>query len=104
MPKESKRTRSGMDWTIISQSVALGVVVVVLSWMSIGLGLHLLPLIGVVFQFFMPLAFVVLMTYFRSEQKTRAQAVAEGVFAGCILLVVLSLMMAVLGLLQPAAG
>ena len=104
MPKESKRTRSGMDWTIISQSVALGVVVVVLSWMSIGLGLHLLPLIGVMFQFFMPLAFVVLMTYFRSEQKTRAQAVAEGVFAGCILLVVLSLMMAVLGLLQPAAG
>lgn len=104
MPKESKRTRSGMDWTIISQSVALGVVVVVLSWMSIGLGLHLLPLIGVVFQFFMPLAFVVLMTYFRSEQKTRPQAVAEGVFAGCILLVVLSLMMAVLGLLQPAAG
>ena len=104
MPKESKRTRSGMDWTIISQSVALGVVVVVLSWMSIGLGLHLLRLIGVMFQFFMPVAFVVLMTYFRSEQKTRAQAVAEGVFAGCILLVVLSLMMAVVGLLQPAAG
>jgi predicted branched-subunit amino acid permease len=104
MPKESKRTKSGMDWTIISQSVALGVVVVVLSWMSIGLGLHLLPLIGVVFQFFMPLAFVVLMTYFRSGQKTRPQAVAEGVFAGCILLVVLSLMMAVLGLLQPAAS
>ena len=64
----------------------------------------MLPLIGVVFQFFMPLAFVVLMTYFRSEQKTRPQAVAEGVFAGCILLVVLSLMMAVLGLLQPAAS
>lgn len=104
MPKESKRTRSGMDWTIISQNVALGVVVVVLSWMSIGLGLHLLPLIGVVFQFFMPLAFVVLMTYFRSEQKTRPQAVTEGIFAGCILLVVLSLMMAVLGLLQPATG
>ena len=104
MPKESKRTRSGMNWTIISQSVALGVVVVVLSWMSIGLGLHLLPLIGVVFQFFMPLAFVVLMTYFRSEQKTRPQAVAEGVFAGCIVLVVLALVMAVVGTLSPPAA
>ncbi|HUS71093.1 MAG TPA: hypothetical protein VM075_10030 [Anaerolineae bacterium] len=104
MPKEPKRTRSGMDWAIVSQNVALGVVIVVLSWMAVGLGLHQLPLVGVVFQFFMPLAFVVVMTYFRSEQKTRAQAVSEGVFAGCLLLVVLSLMMAVIGLLSPAAG
>ena len=104
MPKEPKRTRSGMHWAIVSQNVALGLVIVVLSWMAVGLGLHQLPLIGVVFQFFMPLAFVVVMTYFRSEQKTRAQAISEGVFAGCLLLVVLSLMMAVIGLLSPAAG
>jgi len=104
MPKEPKRTRSGMDWTLVSQNVALGVVIVVLSWMSIGLGLHEKPLVGVVFQFFMPLAFVVVMTYFRSEQKTRAQAVAEGVFAGCLLLVVLSLMTVAIGLLSPGAG
>lgn len=104
MPKELKRTRSGMDWALVSQNVALGVVIVVLSWLTIGLGLHLLPWVGIVFQFFMPLAFVAMMTYFRSEQKTRAQAVSEGVFAGCLLLVVLSLMMAVIGLLGPAAG
>jgi predicted branched-subunit amino acid permease len=103
MPRKAERTRSGMDWSIVSQNVALGVVVVVLSWMSVGLGLHQLPLIGVVFQFFMPLAFVVMMTYFRSEQKTRAQAASEAVFAGCILLVVLSLMMTVIGYLVPAA-
>ncbi|HUV73629.1 MAG TPA: hypothetical protein VMW79_04940 [Anaerolineae bacterium] len=104
MPKKPKARRSGMNWTIVSQNVALGVVVVVLSSMAVGLGLHQLPLIGVAFQFFMPLAFVLLMTYFRSEQKTRGQAVAEGVFAGCILLVVLTLMMAVISLLSPVAG
>lgn len=104
MPKRTSGRRSGMDWTVISQNVAIGMVVVVLSWMAIGLGLHLMPLIGVAFQFFMPLAFVALMTYFRSEQKTRAQAVSEGVFAGCILLVVLSLTMAVLSMLSPPAA
>jgi hypothetical protein len=86
---------------MISQSVALGVVIVVLSWAAVGLGLHTLPLVGVAFQFFMPLAFVVLMSYFRSEQKTRAQAIAEAVFAGCILLVVLTLMLAVISIIQP---
>jgi predicted permease len=104
MPKEPKRTRSGMDWAIVSQNVALGVVIVVLGLMANLLQLHQLPLVGIVFQFFMPLAFVVMMTYFRSEQKTRGQAAAEAVFAGCILLVVLSLIMAVVGLLMPAAG
>jgi len=104
MPKETKRTRSGMDWTIVSQNVAVGVVIVVLTLMADGLGLHQLPWVGVVFQFFMPLAFVVVMTYFKSEQKTRAQAVSEGIFAGCLLLVVLSLMRAVIALLSPAAG
>jgi riboflavin transporter FmnP len=69
----------------------------------VGLGLHQLPLVGVAFQFFMPLAFVILMTYFRSEQKTRAQSVAEGVFAGCVLLVVLTLMLGVISILQPPA-
>jgi hypothetical protein len=104
MPKEPKRTRSGMDWTTVSQNVALGVVIVVLSQMAYGLKLYQLPLVGVVFQFFMPLAFVVAMTYFRSEQKTRGQAIAESVFAGCLVLVVLSLVMTVIGLLTPAAG
>jgi predicted branched-subunit amino acid permease len=104
MPKDAKSGRRGMDWTMISQSVALGVVVVVLSWTAVGMGLHQLPLVGVAFQFFMPLAFVVLMTYFRSEQKTRAQAAAEGVFAGCVLLVVLNLLLGVISILQPAAG
>jgi len=104
MPKEPERTRSGMDWTLVSQNVALGVVIVVLSLLAAGLGLHQLPWVGIVFQFFMPLAFVVLMTYFRSGQRTRAQAVSEAIFAGCLLLVVLSLMMAVIGLLGPATG
>jgi predicted branched-subunit amino acid permease len=93
-----------MDWTLVSQNVALGVVIVVLSLLAAGLGLHQLPWVGIVFQFFMPLAFVVLMTYFRSGQRTRAQAVSEAIFAGCLLLVVLSLMMAVIGLLGPATG
>ena len=101
MPKESKRTRTALDGTIISQSVALGVVVVVLGDLSVRLGLHLLPLIGTVFQFFTPVAFVVLMTYFRSEQKTRPQAVAEGIFAGCIMWGVLTLMMEVIRTLTP---
>lgn len=102
--KQEKAKRSGMDWTVVSQNVALGVVIVVLSWLAVGLALHTLPLVGIVFQFFMPLAFVVLMTYFRSEQKTRGQAVAEGLFAGAILLVVLSLMMAVVSMLTPSAA
>lgn len=104
MPKGGKAGRRGMDWTMISQNVALGVVVVVLYWTAVGMGLHQLPLVGVAFQFFMPLAFVILMSYFRSEQKTKAQAVAEGVFAGCVLLVVLNLMLIVISMIQPAAG
>ncbi len=103
MAKGAKSGRQGMDWTMISQNVALGVVVVVLSWTAVGMGLHQLPLVGIAFQFFMPLAFVILMSYFRSEQKTRAQAVAEGVFAGCVLLVILNLMLAVISIIQPAA-
>jgi predicted branched-subunit amino acid permease len=103
MSKRAKGGRSGLDWTVISQNVAIGVVIVVLSWMAVGLGLHQLPLVGVAFQFFMPLAFVILMTYFRSEQKTRAQSVAEGVFAGCVLLVVLTLMLTVISIVQPPA-
>lgn len=102
MPKQEKAKRSGLDWTAVSQNVALGVVIVVLSWLSVGLRLHTLPLLGIVFQFFVPLAFVVLMTYFRSEQKTKAQAVTEGLFAGAVLLVVLSLMMAVVSMLAPS--
>ncbi len=102
MPKQSKTKGAGMDWAIVSQNVALGVVIVVLSRLAIDLGLYQLPLVGVVFQFFMPLAFVVLLTYYRSQQRTRGQAVAEGLFAGCILLVALSLMMAVLSMLRPA--
>jgi predicted branched-subunit amino acid permease len=104
MPKGAKGGRSGMDWTMISQSVALGVVIVVLSSAAVLLRLHQLPLVGVAFQFFMPLAFVVLMVYFRSKQKTRAQAVAEGVFAGCVLLVVLTLMLAVISVIQTPVG
>jgi hypothetical protein len=102
MPKQGKEKAPGIDWAMVSQSVALGVMVVVLSWLAIGLGLHQLPLVGVIFQFFTPLALVVLMTYFRSQQRTRGQAMAEGLFAGCILLVVLSLIMAVLSTLMPA--
>jgi predicted branched-subunit amino acid permease len=104
MAKRAKGGRKGLDWTVISQNVALGVVIVVLSWMAVGLGLHQLPLVGVAFEFFMPLAFVILIGYFRSEQKTRAQAVAEGVFAGCVLLVVLTLMLGVISILQQSAG
>jgi predicted branched-subunit amino acid permease len=104
MAKSAKGGRSGLDWTMISQSVALGLVIVVLSWAAVGMGLQQLPLVGVAFQFFMPLAFVVLIAYFRSEQKTRAQAVAEGVFAGCVLLVILTLMLAVISIIQPPVG
>jgi predicted branched-subunit amino acid permease len=104
MPKGAKGGKRGMDWTMISQNVALGVVVVVLGWMAAGMGLHQLPLIGVAFEFFIPVAFVILMSYYRSEQKTKAQAAAEGVFAGCVLLVILNLMLAVISIIQPAAG
>lgn len=103
MPKQAKAKGPGIDWTVVSQSVALGVIVVVLSWLAIGLGLHQLPFVGPVFQFFMPLALVVLVTYFRSQQRTRGQAVAEALFAGCILLVVLSLILAVGSTLAPAS-
>ena len=104
MPKQTKAKGPGMNWAVVSQNVALGGMVVVLSWLAIGLGLHKLPLVGVVFEFFMPLAFVVLLTYFRSEQRTRGQAVAEALFAGCMLLVVLSLILAVVSTLMPAAA
>jgi hypothetical protein len=104
MRKQTKEKGPGMDWMIVSQNVALGVMVVVLSDLAIGLKLHQLPLIGLVFQFFMPLAFVALLTYFRSEQRTKGQAVAEALFAGCILLVLLSLITALLSVIAPSTG
>ena len=103
MAKKSGDTRSGMGWALVSQTVAIGVAIVVLGWLAFMLGLHQLPLVGVLFGNFAPLAFVVVMTYFRSEQRTRGQAVAEGIFAGCIFLVAMILVSALLNLFVPPA-
>lgn len=103
MAKKSGDTRSGMGWTLVSQNVAIGVAIVILGWLAFMLGLHQLPLVGVLFGNFAPLAFVVVMTYFRSEQRTRGQAIAEGVFAGCIFLIVMTLVSAVFSYFTPAA-
>jgi hypothetical protein len=43
------------------------------------------------------------MAYFRSEQRTRGQAIAEGVFAGRIFLIVMTLVSAVFSFFTPAA-
>ncbi|NIN69344.1 MAG: hypothetical protein GTO63_32610 [Anaerolineae bacterium] len=101
MPRKTKGAKTGIDWRVVSQNVALGVVIVVLSYLAVGVGLHRLPLVGVVFQFFVPFAFVVLMTYYRSEQKTKAQSITEGIFAGCIFLLIMSLVFALSSLISP---
>ncbi len=97
MSKKDRGTRSGMDWTLVSQNVAIGVVVVLLTPLVAQLGMQL-PFVGVLAAFFMPLTFVIIMTYFRSEQRTRGQGIAEGVFAGCIFLVVMTLVSMLFGL------
>jgi hypothetical protein len=102
MAKKSGDTRSGMGWTLVSQNVAIGVAIVILGWLAFMLGLHQLPLVGVLFGNFAPLAFVVVMTYFRSGQRTKGQAIAEGVFAGCIFLVVMILVSALFSFFTPA--
>lgn len=94
---KNKGARSGMNWTLVSQNVAIGVVIVLLSPLVAQAGMQL-PFVGVVAAFFMPLAFVIMMTYFRSEQRTRGQGIAEGVFAGCIFLVVMTLVSMLFGL------
>lgn len=104
MPRKTEGAKTGIDWTVVSQSVALGVVIVILSYLAVGVGLHRLPLVGVVFQFFVPFAFVVLMTYYRSEQKTTAQSITEGIFAGCIFLLIMSLVFALFSLVRPATA
>jgi FtsH-binding integral membrane protein len=101
MPRKTEGAKTGIDWRVVSQNVALGVVIVILGYLAVGVGLHRLPLVGVVFQFFVPFAFVVLMTYYRSEQKIRAQSITEGIFAGCIFLVVMSLVFALFSLVRP---
>jgi len=93
-----------MDWTLISQNVAIGLAIVILGKLAEPLGLHQLPLVGMLFATFTPLAFVVAMTYFRSEQRTRGQAIAEGVFTGCIFLLVMILVSGFLNTLIPAAA
>lgn len=104
MSKKSGDARSGMNWVVVSQNVAIGVTVVILGQFAWALRLHELPLVGVLFASFMPLAFVVIMTYFRSEQRTKGQAIAEGVFAGCIFLVVMTLVSVLFSLLSPPAA
>jgi FtsH-binding integral membrane protein len=101
MPKKTEGAKTGIDWRLVSQNVALGVAIVILSGFAVGLGLHRLPMVGVVFEFFMPLAFVILMTYFGSEQKSKAQSVTEGIFAGCIFLVIMTLVFALFSLVRP---
>ena len=91
MAKKSEVEKSGMGWTLVSQNVAIGVAIVVLGGLAFMLGLHQLPLVGVLFANFTPLAFIVVMTYFRSEQRTKGQAISEGVFAGCVFLVAMIL-------------
>jgi hypothetical protein len=104
MSKKSGDARRGMDWVLVSQNVAIGVAVVILHQLAFGMGLIQLPLVGVLFAYFMPLAFVVLMTYFRSEQRTKGQAVAEGIFAGFIFLAVILLVSALLSFLGAQAA
>lgn len=104
MSKKSKDVRSrGMDWTLVSQNVAIGVAVVILHELAFRMGLGGLPLVGLLFAYFMPMAFVGIMTYFRSHQRTRGQAIAEGVFAACIFLIVMSLVFGLLSLINPPA-
>jgi len=90
-----------MDWVLVSQNVAIGVAVVILGQLAWAARLDELPLVGVLFASFMPLAFVGIMTYFRSEQRTRGQAIAEAVFAGCIFLVVMTLVYALFSFFSP---
>ena len=104
MPKKTGSVKSGMDWRLVSQDAAFGVVIFLLWQLAVGLGLHQLPLVGIVFWFFVPLAFVIMMTYFRSEQKTRAQSVTEGIFAGTIFLVIMILVSGLLNLVLPPAA
>ncbi len=105
MSKKSKDVQSrGMNWVLVSQNVAIGVAVVILGQFAWALRLHELPLVGVVFASFIPLTFVVITTYFRSEQRTKGQAIAEGVFAGCIFLVVVTLVYGLFSLLSPPAA
>jgi len=78
---------------LVSQSVAIGVAIVLVGLLMPSLAVRFpqLPGVDMLAVLFIPLAFVVIMTYFRSEQRTRGQAIAEGVFAGCIFLVVMTL-------------
>jgi 4-amino-4-deoxy-L-arabinose transferase-like glycosyltransferase len=86
----------GIDARLISENVAIGVAIVLLSPLVWYLGSRL-PLLDMLAAYFMPLAFVALLTYFRSGQRTRGQSIAEGVFAGCIFLVVMTFVSAVFG-------
>lgn len=104
MAKKSKDARSGMNWVLVSQNVAIGVAVVILSQLAWALRLQELPLVGVLFGSLMPLAFVVIMTYFRSEQRTKGQAIAEGIFTGCIFLVVMTLVSILFTFFSAQAG
>lgn len=104
MARKDRGTRSGMNWTVVSQNVALGLAIVVLGWLALLLRLHELPLVGVFFASFTPLAFVVMMTYFRSEQRTKGQAIAESVFAGCLFLVAMMVVSGLLNLISPPAA
>jgi hypothetical protein len=105
MSKKGKEVRSrGMNWGLVSQNVAIGVAIVILHDLAFRMGLSTLPLVGLLFAYFTPLAFIGIMTYFRSEQRTRGQAIAEGVFAACIFLLALLAVLALYGFLNPPAA
>lgn len=92
-----------MNWRLVSENAAIGVVIVLLSPVVAYFALRFSP-VRVLGAYFMPLAFVVVLTYFRSQQRTRVQAIAEGIFAGCVFLVVITLVSAVYTLISPPAA
>jgi hypothetical protein len=96
------RFLGGIDARLVSQNVAMGVAIVLLSPLVWYVGSRV-PMVDVLAAYFMPVAFVGILTYFRSRQTTRGQSIAEAVFAACLFLVVMTLVSAVLSLLGSQA-
>ncbi|MBI2845611.1 MAG: hypothetical protein HYX86_03585 [Chloroflexi bacterium] len=92
--------RRGINWRMVLHTVGVGVII----WAAgifLGVALGNDPSFVL---FYVPAALVTVLAYYRSEQKTRAQGIAEAIFTGAVFMVILQILSILLSAFLFTAG
>lgn len=92
--------RRGINWRIVFHTVAIGAIIWV-AGIFLGVALGNDPSF---ILFYIPAALVTVLAYYRTEQKTRMQSIAEAIFSGAVFLVILQILSILLSAFLFTAG